>query len=61
MMDRLQAIERAAVLDIAPATLMYAHTNREFGTKYLWWVFHIQPAPVPCSASLLQVVASSRK
>ncbi len=47
MMDHPQAIARAAVLDIAPATLMYAHTNQEFATKYFWWFFHIQPAPLP--------------
>jgi haloacetate dehalogenase len=47
MMDHPQAIERAVVLDIAPATLMYAHTNQEFATRYFWWFFHIQPAPLP--------------
>lgn len=47
LMDHPQAIDRAAVLDIAPAPLMYAHTNQEFATKYFWWFFHIQPPPLP--------------
>jgi haloacetate dehalogenase len=47
MLDHPQAVERGVVLDIAPATLMYAHTNQEFATKYFWWFFHIQPAPLP--------------
>ncbi|SDW97315.1 haloacetate dehalogenase [Marininema mesophilum] len=47
MLDYPQVIERAVVLDIAPATLMYDHTNQEFATRYFWWFFHIQPAPLP--------------
>jgi haloacetate dehalogenase len=47
MLDHPQAVERGAVLDIAPATLMYDHTNQEFATRYFWWFFHIQPAPLP--------------
>jgi haloacetate dehalogenase len=47
MLDHPQAVERGVVLDIAPATLMYAHTNQEFATRYFWWFFHIQPAPLP--------------
>jgi haloacetate dehalogenase len=26
---------------------MYARTNQEFATRYFWWFFHIQPAPLP--------------
>jgi len=26
---------------------MYAETNRVFATKYFWWFFQIQPAPLP--------------
>jgi haloacetate dehalogenase len=47
MMDHPEEVERAIVLDIAPATLMYARTNQEFATRYFWWFFHIQPAPLP--------------
>jgi haloacetate dehalogenase len=47
IMDHPEAVERAVVLDIAPATLMYARTNQEFATRYFWWFFHIQPAPLP--------------
>lgn len=47
MMFYPEAIERAVTLDIAPADEMYAHTNESFATKYFWWFFHIQPAPLP--------------
>jgi haloacetate dehalogenase len=47
MLDYPQTVERAAVLDIVSATVMYAHTTQEFATKYFWWFFHIQPAPLP--------------
>lgn len=47
MLDHPHTVERAIVLDIAPTTLMYAHTNQEFATRYFWWFFHIQPAPLP--------------
>jgi haloacetate dehalogenase len=42
-----QAVQRAVMLDIAPADQMYAHTNEEFATRYFWWFFHIQQAPLP--------------
>ncbi|MFD0678327.1 MULTISPECIES: alpha/beta hydrolase [unclassified Paenibacillus] len=47
MLDHPYAVERSVVLDIAPTTQMYAHTNQEFATKYFWWFFQIQPAPLP--------------
>lgn len=47
MLDHPHAVERGVVLDIAPTTQMYAHTDQEFATKYFWWFFHIQPAPLP--------------
>ncbi|WP_429551228.1 alpha/beta fold hydrolase [Paraburkholderia sp. MM5477-R1] len=39
-----QAVQRAVMLDIAPADQMYAHTDESFATRYFWWFFHIQPA-----------------
>jgi haloacetate dehalogenase len=42
-----EAVQRAVMLDIAPSDQMYAHTNEEFATRYFWWFFHIQQAPLP--------------
>jgi len=47
LMHHPEVVERAVVLDIAPADQMYAHTNEEFATRYFWWFFHIQQAPLP--------------
>ena len=47
MIDHPEAIERAVTLDIAPTDLMYAQTDKAFATKYFWWFFQIQPAPIP--------------
>ena len=46
-LDFPDAVERLAVLDIAPTRTMYAQTNQEFATRYFWWFFLIQPAPFP--------------
>jgi len=34
-------------MDIAPTLTMYRQTNQEFATKYMWWFFLIQAAPLP--------------
>ena len=47
MLDHPDAVTRGVVLDIAPTDKMYSHTNQEFATKYFWWFFHIQDAPLP--------------
>lgn len=47
LLDHPYAVERAAILDIAPTATMYASTNKEFATRYAWWFFLIQPAPLP--------------
>jgi haloacetate dehalogenase len=47
MLDYPQAVERGVVLDIAPTDLMYAQTDKNFATKYFWWFFQIQDAPLP--------------
>jgi haloacetate dehalogenase len=26
---------------------MYARTDKDFATRYVWWFFHIQPFPIP--------------
>ena len=45
--DFPDVVERLAVLDIAPTDFMYAHTNKEFATRYFWWFFLIQPYDFP--------------
>jgi haloacetate dehalogenase len=47
IMDHSDAVERAVVMDIAPTDRMYSQTNQEFATRYFWWFFQIQPAPLP--------------
>ena len=47
LLDHPEAVTRGAVLDIAPTNLMYEHTTPEFATKYFWWFFLIQAAPLP--------------
>ena len=46
-LDHPDAIEKAAVLDIAPTLTMYDDTNKEFATRYVWWFLQIQPSPMP--------------
>ena len=46
-LDHPQAVSRLAVLDIAPTATMYAMTEKQFATRYFWWFFLIQPAPLP--------------
>ena len=46
-LDYPDAVQSIAVLDIAPTATMYAQTNKEFATRYFWWFFLIQPAPLP--------------
>ena len=47
MFDYPEALERGVVLDIAPTDLMYAQTDKSFATRYFWWFFQIQDAPLP--------------
>ena len=46
-LDHPGAVERIAVLDIAPTATMYARTDMAFATRYFWWFFLIQPYPLP--------------
>ncbi len=46
-LDHPAAIERIAVLDIAPTATMYARTDQAFATRYFWWFFLIQPYDLP--------------
>ena len=47
MMDQPDVVTRGVTIDIAPTELMYARTTQEFATKYYWWFFLIQDAPLP--------------
>ncbi|WP_245258672.1 alpha/beta hydrolase [Methylopila sp. M107] len=46
-LDFPDALEKLAVFDIAPTATMYARADRDFATRYFWWFFLIQPAPLP--------------
>ncbi|MET1026050.1 MAG: alpha/beta hydrolase [Dongiaceae bacterium] len=46
-LDHPAAVQRLAVLDIAPTATMYARTDKEFATRYFWWFFLIQPYDLP--------------
>lgn len=47
LLDHPDAVSKAVLLDIAPTATMYARANKEFATRYMWWFFLIQPAPLP--------------
>ena len=46
-LDHPGAVERLALLDIAPTATMYARTDKEFATRYFWWFFLVQPFDLP--------------
>ncbi len=46
-LDHPEAVDRLALLDIAPTATMYARTDKEFATRYFWWFFLIQPYDLP--------------
>ena len=46
-LDHPDAVERLAVLDIAPTATMYARTDADFARRYFWWFFLIQDHPLP--------------
>jgi haloacetate dehalogenase len=46
-LDHPAAVERLAVLDIAPTLTMYERTDKEFASRYFWWFFLIQPHDLP--------------
>lgn len=46
-LDHPEAVERVAVLDIAPTLYMYERTDMGFAKAYFWWFFLIQPEPLP--------------
>jgi haloacetate dehalogenase len=46
-LDHPDAVERVALLDIAPTATMYAATSKAFATAYYHWFFLIQPYDLP--------------
>lgn len=46
-LDHPLAVERLALLDIAPTLAMYEQTSEAFARAYWHWFFLIQPAPLP--------------
>ena len=46
-LDHPDAVERIAVLDIAPTKTMYERTDMAFARSYFWWFFLIQPYDLP--------------
>jgi len=42
-----KSVKKVCLMDIAPTLTMYRRTNQEFATKYMWWFFLIQAAPLP--------------
>ncbi|WP_067701852.1 alpha/beta fold hydrolase [Erwinia sp. ErVv1] len=46
-LDYPDRVSRCIFIDIAPTATMYALTDKTFATRYFWWFFLIQPAPLP--------------
>ena len=46
-LDHPKAVRKVAFLEIVPTLRMYRDTSKEFATKYMWWFFLIQKAPLP--------------
>lgn len=46
-LDFPKRVKKVCLMDIAPTLTMYRQTNQEFATKYMWWFFLIQAAPLP--------------
>ena len=46
-LDHPQAVRKVCFMEIVPTLQMYRDTSKEFATKYMWWFFSIQDAPLP--------------
>jgi len=46
-LDHPHAVQRMALLDIAPTLAMYSQTDEAFARAYWHWFFLIRPAPLP--------------
>lgn len=46
-LDHPEAVRKVCFMDIVPTLRMYRDTSQEFATRYMWWFFLIQKAPLP--------------
>jgi haloacetate dehalogenase len=46
-LDNPEAVSKVCFMDIVPTLRMYRDTSKEFATRYMWWFFLIQAAPLP--------------
>jgi len=46
-LDHPKAVRKACFMDILPTLRMYRDTSKEFATRFMWWFFLIQKAPLP--------------
>ena len=46
-LDHPTAVRKVCFMDIVPTLRMYRDTSKEFATRYMWWFFLIQKAPLP--------------
>lgn len=46
-LDHPEAVRNVCFMDIVPTLRMYRDTSQEFATRYMWWFFLIQQAPLP--------------
>jgi haloacetate dehalogenase len=46
-LDNPEAVRKVCFMDIVPTLRRYRDTSKEFATKYMWWFFLIQVAPLP--------------
>lgn len=46
-LDHPEAVRKVCFMDIVPTLRMYRDTSKEFATRYMWWFFLIQDAPLP--------------
>jgi haloacetate dehalogenase len=46
-LDHPESVRKVCFLDIVPTLRMYRDTSKEFATRYMWWFFLIQDAPLP--------------
>jgi haloacetate dehalogenase len=46
-LDFPNQVERVAMVDLMPTSVMYASTDKDFATRYFWWFFLIQPFDLP--------------
>ena len=46
-LDHPGVVRKVCFMDIVPTLRMYRDTSKVFATKYVWWFFLIQKAPLP--------------